>query len=520
MARKPVILYGPTGRRVSAGRGWLYEAAQWQQSSPWTPLIANDIDYNVGSYGNRELMAAGRILYANCPELANAIDLIGELAVGTSFEPEFYGQDQGWGDRACELLREWHRICDVRGGVFDWTNDLKLMSVTIDRDRDIGILFCETPSGYPQIQLIPPHRIGSLANFGNAQVDKGPYKDMPFSDGVIFNEQGRAIAYRVYTEDGKFSEDISAITVLREDGTPIQTADMMVAYNPKWCDQGRGICGVANAVLDWRDIVQVKKFWKAALKKESSYAAVEYNEAGMEVDPNADNIDSTTGPNGGAIWEEKVEGGATLIYRSQSGSKIEFPEANRPSVNHQAYWQSIARNAFYALGWPYEFYDAMSRGKANLLLVMELVQPIIERRQALLQKVASRIDRWRVAKAIKSGELPYSPDWLKISHTPPEQMTVDRGYSAEIDRQDYILGFSSLRRVAARRGERWRQLRDEQAEEVDDLLTRAKETSAKFGITIELALSLLQQRTANPALAPQPNKAKSDEATSPPAAKP
>ena len=154
---------------------------------------------------------------------------------------------------------------------------------------------------------------------------------------------------------------------------------------------------------------------------------------------------------------------------------------------------------FRSVGWPVELtYDASKIGGASLRMVMEVAQRTIAEYQAIAQKMATRIDAWRIAKAIKEGELPENPEWWKIAHQTPEQMTADKGYSSQVDREEYKLGFVTLKDIAARRGKWWEEERAQLESEADDLLTRATALAKRHGISIEAALSLLQQRSANP----------------------
>ena len=85
----------------------------------------------------------------------------------------------------------------------------------------------------------------------------------------------------------------------------------------------------------------------------------------------------------------------------------------------------------------------------------------------------------------------------------PVSVFFDRNISvlealAEYLKEEYKLGFVTLKDVAARRGKWWEEEREQAEAETDDLLMRGRRLAEKHGITIEAALSLLQQRSANP----------------------
>jgi len=491
MAAQSVRIVDQFGQPFQGRGNTLFDASRWDGNRPMIRKADRDVDAIVSAGGNRELMSLGRYLFANVAPLQNAIRTISTATVGDAFIPQYYGRPQGtWGDDAESLLFEWHKICVVNGGVYDWQNALKLAVIAIIRDGDIGILLTETETGYPQIQLIPAHRIGSPNDA--VTVEGGEYDGRVLVNGAILDDVGRILAWRIYNSFGK-PRDISA-------------NDLHVYFRPDWAEQARGFSSIASGIRDWQDRKQAFEFLRMALKKEASYAVVEHTEEGA-LDPDANDMTSSTGPNGGTIWQERVDGGSIRVFRANSGSKVEFPESSRPSQNSQAFWERVTRDGLQAISWPFELtYDASKIGGASLRMVMEVAQRTISEYQTITQRIATRIDSWRLAKAIKAGELPPNPDWWKVAHQTPAELTADRGYAAQADREDYKLGFVTLKDVAAKRGVWWEEERAQQELETDDLLTRSKVLAVKHGISIEAALSLLQQRSPNPptTMTPQP----------------
>lgn len=497
MAAQPFKIVDQFGRTLGSSN-LLYDAATPGRERPAPPRVDRDSRQNLSQYGYRQLLAAGRYVYANCPALKSAIDTQAELAIGNGFLPQYYGRNKKWGRNAEELLNEWHKIMDVRGGVYDWQTNLKLWLKSIKRDGDVGIMPTQSASGYPLVQTIPGHRIGAWGQTELVVAD-GPYKGMDIRNGVISDPYNRAMALRVYDSYFTSWRDISSATVTNAAGEITRSTDIRLWYRPDWADQGRGISRVASGAPDWGDRKQVQEFIKMALKKEASFAVVEYNESGT-VDASEEFILSSPSSENyrAALYQEKTEGGLTKIYKAGSGSKVEFPAGERPSERSEAFWAKVTRDAFRAINFPIEFYDSADKGGAALRLIMELAQPEIEADQALAQKIATWIDGWRLAKAIQSGELPEDPDWYKVAHTPPAEITADKGYSAKIDQEDYKIGFTSYKDVCARRGKWWRDERDQEELEVDDLTERAERLCAKRPkLTFEMALNLLQQRSAN-----------------------
>lgn len=497
MATSAIRLLDSFGRPMAARGNVLHDASRWDRSRQTVTRTDNDFNA-IAAGGQRELMSIGRYLCANVAPLQNAIRTIATTAIGDAFIPQYYGRPQGdWGERAENLLYEWHKICVMSGGVFDWQAALQTTLVGIMRDGDAGVLLTGTKAddkatdadgvpltegdsvGYPQIQLIPAHRIGSKNEDG--PIKSGRFAGNVLSGGVILNPFGRVIGYRI---------------TAAEDHRDVSASDMALYYRPDFVDQSRGISQIASGIREWQDRKQAFEYIRMALKKEASYAVIEHTEEGA-IDPDAQEITSSTSDTG-TIYEERVDGGSLRIFRANTGSKIEFPESTRPSANTQAFWERVTRDGLQALNWPSEFYDASKIGGASLRMMMEVAQRTIASYQGIAQRMATRIDAWRIAKAINDGELPPNPDWWKIAHQCPEVLTADKGYSSQVDREEYKLGFVTMKDIAARRGKWWEEERAQEEAEADDLLTRAARLAAKHSITIEAALSLLQMRSANP----------------------
>jgi hypothetical protein len=508
MAAKPVILYDGRGNAITGGSSnALFDGAKQTREHKKTPRLDRDLYQNITALGWCDLLSVARYIYGNCSGLKNAINKIAEIAIGNSFLPQYYGENKAFGKLAEALLREWHKICDVRGGPFDFATNLQIWIKALLRDGDIAVLFTETASGYPMIQTIPAHRIGGRLGSQRGIVTGGPYDGYTIINGVIVNVVGCAVALRIVDARGTSFVDVSLVNTLDEDGNIEQTRDAFLLFDPDWADQARGISPLADGVNDWLDIRQVKDFLKQALRKEASFAVVEYTESGnadtgedfTRTDKSGDDITAA------ALYTEKTEGGLTKIYKANTGTKVEFPGSERPSDQSQKFWEKITRDAFQAIGWPAEFYDTGGKGGAAIRLIMELAGPTIYRAQYMAQIAAQKVDAWRIAKAIKRGELPFDPEWWKIRHQTPEELTADKGYSAQIDREDYKLGFNSFKRIASRRGMDYTEIADEREAETTDLLERASRITETHNaahpdqpITIDVALSMLRQTSPNP----------------------
>jgi lambda family portal protein len=418
--------------------------APYPRQSQIYQWYASDIKQQMTTYDWRQLLSAGRFLYANIGAVAGAVNERGTYAVGEGWQAQYVGSNKKWGDKAEEWLYNWQNVCDVRGTPYDFTTNLFLTSVSIDRCGDNAMLLTESEdSGYPQVQFIPAHRIGSRS--GSSVVEKGPYKGLETCNGVVFNGQQRAVAYEVlgYDDQGKDDRYVSA-------------RDMQLNFSPYWFDQGRGISALANAVRDWQDYRDIRDFEKIGIKTVSETAVVEQNEKGS-ADPGEEHFEAGVNAQGKNIYTETMEGGAIRYFRANSGSGLNVIRSERPSSETQNFIQDqIMRGAFAGMGWPIEFsWNPEKLGGANVRMVVEKAERSVKRIQKQLALVWRRATYYAVAKGIKNGFLPDDPDWFMWDAQLPKSLTVDAGYASQADIDEYRIGFRTLSEIYGKRGLDW-----------------------------------------------------------------
>jgi capsid protein len=425
----------------------------------------------------------GRWLYHNSPELRGAVREMADLAA-SSYIPQFYGSDKVWGNKAEEWLYEHDKICDVRGWPYNMATYRRNLVLAVLRDCDLGTLLTETPEGYPLIQPLGAHRIGSGS--GSERVAGGEFDGANIYDGVITDDYGRTIGYRICDPaTGAPDRDISA-------------NDMFLSFLPEYVDQGRGISELAAAFFDFQDTRESRTFNLLAGKIAASIALVEKNETGEADSAKAivsggeydadDNTKST-------IHQETVDGGMIRYFKAGTGSSIESFSYDRPGANSQEFEDRVIRAAFAGMGWSYDFsLNPTKAGGAQMRIVIDKINRRLKSIQDLvLLPAMRRIDGWRISKAIKLGLLAPSKEWYMWDYQGPSRLTADAKYESDVDLQELGAGVGTLASAAARRGTYWEDVRGQQDKEVTDLLTRATIQAKKFGISLEQAITLYRQ---------------------------
>lgn len=486
------------------GNNSLFDAAG-NTSNPATsrrrrpPQLATDTRGNVSDFGWRELLSAARYLYANFGPIRGAMWQMVNYAVGNAFQVQYIGRNREWGNRMEEAVYQADKICDVRGQSFDFKTSLSLDLLSILRDGDCSTVLTQSESGWPQFQSIPAHRIVSVGKIDDGRVTDGPFTGRAISNGIILNDVGLAIGYRVSLGGDEFMD--------------VPAGNLTMDYRPEFCDQARGITWLAAAIYDAQDLADIRGYLKTALKTEASITLVEHNEAGVAMDAAGSifNGVATRSDNNEVTATASVEhfDDATIRYfRSNTGSKIEAPNSQRPSVQHQQFTFEILRGAFEALGWPIEFYDPSALGGANIRLRVAQAKRTLESLQHIARRIAARKHTYMIAKLIKLGVLEEDEDWWKIEHKSPRDLTVDNGRDTKADLELYVKGVITLDELCARNGTYWEEVQDQKIREAK----RLNERCAEEGVDRQQVQMLTPNGNESPGA---PEKEEDDEETKP-----
>lgn len=448
------------------------------------PPFDKDAPALLTSLDRTRVLTVGRWLFQNCSPVRGALNEIASLATATVI-PQFDGADKAWGEAAESYLYESGRFLDVRGWPFDTDTFNRLLVLAVRRDGDQYVLLTEDESGEPKVQVIPAHRIGCR---GAVDVLTGPFKGRAIRDGVILDDYGRAIGYRVLGESSEEYRDFSS-------------NDLFPAFDPDFADQVRGFSALGASVIDWQDLSDTRRFELWAQKKFASTAILETNEAGAPdmgeatiITEGTEAADTTDGISVKPVYGEEMRGGETRYFRSGTGSKWDIPVADRPSANQQAFAADTVRQALHGIGWSYDFsLDPTKAGGAQMRIVIDKAnRQLAYIRERILAPVRRRIDGWRIAKAIKNGRLAPNAEWWKWEYQFAAELTADAKYASDVAVQEFKSGFTTKRDICAKRGAYYEDVMNQRAREVDDLLTRAQVLAQKFDMPLQQAIALLQ----------------------------
>jgi capsid protein len=473
MAREPLEYYLER-KWAAASSNALIESATQNTDRKTLSMLDTDTHKNVSVLGRRTMLTMGRHLYTNCSFIRGAIDEILRFSL-SSFEPQFMGADKEWGKKAKQWLEDNDQFIDIKGSQFSFDVDRRLIGLSYLVDGEVGIVLTEDGLQNGRIQLIPAHRIGSKT--GEAVVQKGPYDGARIIDGVIVDEYGAPLAYRVYGEDAWSSTNYTDVSV----------NDMHLAFIPDWPDQLRGFSRIAWSFFECEDVREARLFDLIAGKIAASYAIVEHTETGIpdktkKVFQTAETAaDSTTGA-AQSIPKKLVQPGTILTVKAGANQKIEIPTADRPSANMMEFQSEIIRSVLSGEGWSYELsHNAAGVNGGALRIVVEKANARCEEIQTLLAEPAiRRIDAFRIAKAIKNEFLPPNPDFMRWRYHGPAEITPDRKYDSQVSISEMAAGLTSPQREAAKRNAVLDEVHDECVEAALQLQTKMEKAGVKI----------------------------------------
>jgi len=448
----------------------------------------------ISEYDWSSLLNLSRQVVSRVGTLAGAICQKNLYAIGgTGWPLHYIGPDEYFRDSVEDWVNNlWAPMANIRGEPYDLGVSLFLDGCAIDHDGDNVMILRRDSQDMPRLQFVAAHRIGNRQTAaatadGYSVVLKGPFAGAKMCNGVIFNRDGEVIAYRVL-----------GVTEAEDMDVPVEQAQMV--YEPAWHDQGRGIPRVAPTLLDFIDVEDINYFLRRQVKQDAALGIAVHNESGEpptgtsvvggdETTPRAVN---NANPD---VEVEYLEGNELMYFRSNTGGKIHPIESARPHPNTEAFVTRLESVGLYAIGWHRGLLDPAGLRGANTRLVQDTARHSIKWRQRTLRKRKLRATAWAIAAGIQRGSIPETSDpwWRYLTWQMPEQLTVDTGNDASADLEALRYGSTTLAAVAGKAGGRADDIIRQRGREARQVLAEARRLVDEWGISFDLALSLIRQ---------------------------
>jgi capsid protein len=457
----------------------------------WNKATPRDEDSNL-SDGTLETIRQKAIdMRRNNPIIAGVCDRFASWAVGTGINPQARTSSKEWNKAAEAFWQPWSLSCDIRQRASLWRLQWQAVSL---RPTHGGMYFELLNNG--QIRPIECERIRQPQNAADAKF---------YTDGVrVDPETGLTLSYCVHSRspDGTFGGKHAERIVRREDMVPVVT--------PEWRpDQVRGVPDLAPMVPVIQDIHDANNYQLNTFKVQSMIIGMmkKLGGSGSNSLPRG-----TTSPTPGKRQTFNTEWGQ--ILEGFPGEDIDLKVSPTPGAQHIPYIKLQLSLAAAALDVPYEWFTLdfstadLSRQRAILTLVNKTMR---NWRGWINESMNQRLWNWRIAKAIKNGELPPAPtekrngfdisEWWKVDWQAPEEVNTDRQESVQADMIEWQLGLGPLSKAARRRGNEIEDLLRQKA----DVLKTASEIETEYGLKPgTLIVAQIPGQTGNQSVPPPP----------------
>lgn len=478
-----------------------YEGSNWSSARGYVYFPTLDTARDLDDYTLYELRKKSRWLYINVGLGTRIADGIAGM-VG-SLTPIPLTDDKEWNQLVIKKFTNEmgaDLVFDV-AGKFNFWSCQPMMTTCRLIDGDILAVLTETESKMARCMFYEAHQIGNA----ETALDQSQW-----FNGVRNTPQMRALAYRILTDEGKKSQDISA-------------ADAILHCLYRRSSRSRGEPAYRHAVNHMLDRAEVIGYMKQGSKNT--------NQMGYYITRAANGGASTptlpafgAGPLPQAI--PKADGSGTTnvqveaAYRGgkllglDPGEEIKTLLDQRPHPNQVQFLDYLVRDISWGTGFsPDILWDIAKIGGAAVRYVMADAQKTVEQMQTLLaDQFCSRFWVYYIAKELKEGRLRkcQDPDWWKHGWQPEQKMTVDIGRDGKMYLDMHKAGMITLQRFfSAGYGTNWKPELDQFIDERQYIVQSVMDRKIKMPDGTERPMTMAE------AFPPEPGVSNVTERTTP-----
>lgn len=457
-ARQALDVMGATN--WGGGWGGGYEGStdsRLRNQRAYQRSYARDEDSHIGAYYRGTLRLEARDMRRNYGLVFGACNRFASLVCGSGINPQAKTSDPDWNRAAEAYWTEWVKIADARGRL---TLNEMLQLVVKARLLDGECGFVLTDAG--RLQPIESERIATPSGKENMIEGKN------VCQGIEIDPIGIPQAYWVCARQPNGQIDRNEKTATR-----VATNDFIHIAQVERFDQLRGVPELASVIAYLRDMQELQTATLNKAKLDALKAWAIYSDAAvgpMSLGPR--NV-TPTGATMADIRVEKNEAGENWYL--EKGAKIESMASGTPHSTYKDFDIGLMKKVAAALSMPYEILmldgsgSNFSSARAALILAY---QTIGIWQQWTIDRFLQRVWNWRIAKAVKYGQLPRPPlrdgvsEWFRVEWVPPPSEWIDPARESQANRIDWELGTRTLTMLARQRG---RDAEDMLAEKARDL---------------------------------------------------
>jgi lambda family phage portal protein len=417
-----------------------------------------------------ELIKAARDLEDNNPIIRSILLKFSQYALGN------FRYMSRTGNREIDTMYEhywmsWCKKADFFGRHnFHALSHLALRSTL--RDGDVGFVITRENSidGMPdpnsdlKLQAVEADRIGG--NFDNPTSSQG------YIGGVVFDENGRNIAYRVYrrTQGNAYL-----------DPQDIPSQSFILVYDPLRLDEVRGRSHLASIINYCKDLQETLDAENMAVKNAAFRVMTITNSTGQADDPASYFNQAETDAYGNLMNMESMQ--KSQINYLPTGADMKMFESGRPSNAFHGYVDMIVHMIALAFNLPFGFcYDLAKLGGPTVRLEMALASRTFKRWQSILEdRFFDRVKNIVIADGISRGLIPPSSHFSRGKWIYPSDPTIDVGRDSQANIQMFKAGLMTAAEAYGTKGEDYEEAMRQRAYEV----RYAKDLAEEFQIGVD-----------------------------------
>lgn len=427
-----------------------------------------DIDEILTDYNRKVINADTRYLVQSSSTLHGIINQKAKYINHGGWKIRSESNDYDFKDIIESDFKSYDSHFEVRGCI-NYSDLPKLLSRLLDIDGEVFIHLTEI-DGFPKIQIIESFRVSDCDDIErdgrNCYVSDGLYQGRLIHSGIIVDEFGHPVAYRIQCDNDQGYIDVPS--------------DQIVHLAEREFSQCHGVSPILPAVLDFYDILETRDAEKIAIKTNSQINLIKYNETGLH-DFGSDAIGP--GPSGGSleginegIETESFDSGS--IHYVKNGNKFESFSSSRPGGSWIEFMRTIESAAIFGMGWRRELYESSSLSTAGVRAVSLDVNRAIKERVEVIKPAMLRISRYLTSKLAEFYDYDLPEDWYKFEYNQIPIFTIDESRQNAADISQLKAGLISESEIVSRRGQNYREL----------LVSRAKDLAVKKEVAAEYGL--------------------------------
>jgi len=452
--------------------------------------FAQDEDHSATPYGREQARLECRSLRRNSPLAAGISCRFADNVVGSGITPQAKTSDPAWNVAAESYFSEWAKIADFRQRISLWGMQRLIVQSRLF-EGECGFVLVKNG----QLQPIEAEEIRQ------PQPDReGVY------DGVEVSGSGIKTAYYIHRRD-KASGMFTGTDFYRVSSSDFKhCANLDMRFS-----QVRGFPDMISAVDAIRDLEEYLDATRIKAKNEAKRFYTVTNSGGAP-DGLARRYETSTA--GQTL--EKVETGE--IHYLRKGENLSLIGSETPGQQFDPFVEKCCRIIGAALGLPYEFVlldfseGVFSSSRAALLQTYRTFE---NWQRWLIECFLQPVWNWRIAKAIKAGELAAAPvdergvsEWYRVQWQTPEFGWVDPQNEAQARILEITSGASSLTEWCRKRGRDSEDVLREKGTDIANAMRIASEINSQNGTQITwrdlITMGIPGQVTAAQASQPQP----------------